>query len=259
MRVTERIAYIQSLFRKVYENPARSFDPAEDVEDFLPEYIAVLYEARAAQLAAQDFKLWNSFFEHFAERHRSQLLVGLGWSLAEAEKYDLFAHFSSSSDRWRIADGCGYFSGLFKRREAVRQQLFPEGLTSSYHAGFDQGLGRSFWYLMQGDPERIRDLIGHFTAERQPNLWRGVGLAMAYVGGINKEEVRLLAGCAGPHLPSLKCGALLALDGRSKSGTALESDLLLKELLVLPAHVDLNRLSEFEELLSDLERSLAGG
>lgn len=264
MEVSERTAYIQSLFRKIHENPDPSDDPLNDVEAFLPEYISVLYEARSAQLATEDLKNassglanWESFFATFSSAHRSQILVGLGWSIAETEAYQTF-DFSpfNSSELWRIADGCGYYAGLFKRRAAVRQQIYPEALPGEFKRGFDQGLGRSFWYILQGEAERIRDLVAHFSPERHRDLWRGVGVAMTYVGGIEKKQLDELILCTNSSLPSLKIGALLALDGRSKTGVETESDLLIKQHLQLPDQVNFSASASFSETLENLEKQL---
>lgn len=262
MLVSERIAYIQSLFRKIHENPGSSLDPVEDAGDFLPEYVSVIYEACSARLAAIELKStapelreWKHFFDAFADRHRSQLFVGLGWSLAETGVTDFFKDFSSS-DQWRMADGYGYYSGLFKRREAVRQQLIPEEIPLSLSGGFDQGLGRSFWYLTQGDPARIQELILLFREERHPSLWRGVGLAMSYVGGVDKTLLDTVLAHAGPHLSAFKSGALLAIDGRSKTGLHTADDLFLQKELNLPEGFDFLQKDHFAAVLEQVEKLL---
>ncbi len=266
MTVSERIAYIQQLFRKYHENPSFAPNEALHSDVLLPEYTSVPFEARSAQCAAQELQQghfalseWRTFFEAHAPYHRSQLLVGLGWALAECAAFSQITLFAHGADNWRIADGYGYFSGLFKRREAVRQQVVPKEIPVDLHGGYDQGLGRSLWYILQGDPARIAELIAHFPTERHASLWRGVGLAMAYVGGVDAALITQMEESARAHLVAVQCGAVLALDGRFKTGVQTQSDLLLKKTWFLPTKVNFSACSDFPEMLRHLEALLPSG
>ena len=42
---------------------------------------------------------------------------------------------------------------------------------------FDQGLGRSFWFVNGGNPELIAQTIHSFPDSRQADFWSGIGLA----------------------------------------------------------------------------------
>ena len=47
-----------------------------------------------------------------------------------------------------------------------------------------QGIGRRLWYTGKGDFEKVNLLINKFSESRKIDLWKGVGLACGYVGGI---------------------------------------------------------------------------
>lgn len=263
MTVADRITHIQGLFRQVHENDLSTEELCLFMSGFLPEYISVVYEAQSAKLAAQELKeiipfgRWAAFLDANSEQHRSQIFVGFGWAIAENNAFDKIKLYAfASCDLWRISDGCGYYYGLFRRRESVRQQLLPTELPDSMVDGFDQGLGRSLWYLMQGSPERIRDLIAHFPLERHRSLWRGVGLAMAYVGGVEKDVLINLIQCVGPHISSLKCGVLLAIDGKKKAGI-FEVDNMMCVMLRLSDLPEINYLSDFSAELKRIEAEFA--
>src|SRR5438477_154297 len=83
---------------------------------------------------------------------------------------------------------------------------------------FDQGLGRSFWFVNGGNPELIVGVIKAFPAARQPDLWSGIGLAATYAGIITEDALVLLREQAGEHWPCLAQGAAFAAKARHRAG-----------------------------------------
>ena len=83
---------------------------------------------------------------------------------------------------------------------------------------FDQGLGRSLWFVRGAEVERVIEMVGTFECERQSDLWSGVGLACAYAGGADDASVEALRAGAGPFAPQLAQGAAFAAKARERAG-----------------------------------------
>src|SRR3954465_16083889 len=116
--------------------------------------------------------------------------VGAGWILARlplspqpplARPDPLFG--------WLALDGYGFHEGYFRWPRSVERREVPRKLRGYARRGFDQGLGRSLWFVDGGDVERIPRTVATFAAARQADLWAGVGLACAYAGGAGREEI----------------------------------------------------------------------
>lgn len=261
--VAERIGEVQRIFREVQDS-----GPSLETNDLQVKYqgpfLSVAYEARAAQLARKDLQQgsaslpsWTLFANLHQQLHASQLHVGLGWALAETDVQDpSFLNTFPPDLAWRVFDGFGYYSGLFRRRETVRQQQYPPYFHDEGKAGFDQGLGRSFWYLASGDAERVQELVRILPQERHRHLWRGVGLAMSYVGGIDASGIQKVLQNAGNHASAVRCGALLALEGRKKSNTTDAFSETIAQTLQLPENPEWMENPLFSETLLHMDAQL---
>ena len=82
---------------------------------------------------------------------------------------------------------------------------------------FDQGLGRSLWFVEGASGGRIGERIGRFPRARQADLWSGVGLACAYAGGVGRDEVAALRETAGEYAAPLAQGAAFAAKSRVRA------------------------------------------
>src|ERR1039457_1019400 len=87
---------------------------------------------------------------------------------------------------------------------------FRGGVAGSPRRAFDQGLGRSLWFVEGADASRIAAAISSFPKARQPDLWSGVGLACAYAGGRDQAHLELLRETAGPYVAQVAQGAAFA-------------------------------------------------
>jgi enediyne biosynthesis protein E3 len=114
--------------------------------------------------------------------------------------------------------GAGWDEGFFHGRAAIAQQRVPRKVSGYARRAFDQGLGRSFWFVQGTDVERIAAAIAAFPPERRPDLWSGVGLACAYAGGIRPEQIEALRRAAGPWTPELAQGVAFAAEARHRAG-----------------------------------------
>lgn len=145
--------------------------------------------------------------------------VGAGWVLGRLPlSPDRLLARLDPVNRWLALDGYGFHEGFFHGRAAIAQQRVPRKVSGYARRAFDQGLGRSFWFVQGTDVERIAAAIAAFPPERRPDLWSGVGLACAYAGGVRSEEVEALRRAAGSWTPELAQGVAFAAEARHRAG-----------------------------------------
>lgn len=147
--------------------------------------------------------------------------VGVGWAFARMRLRPT-QRVSVALDpmlRWLAWDGYGFHQGFFRTNRVVGAKSVERGLTTDQRAIRDQGLGRSLWFHECADPEGIALRIGEFTAERQGDLWSGIGLAASYAGGAQPSELWSLVDLAGDHRADLAQGCSFGCAARQVSGT----------------------------------------
>ena len=151
--------------------------------------------------------------------HATQIHVGLGWALAQNEISPIeFLQQLDSMLRYRVLDGYGYYEGFFRRRKSILNQQQPQWNDSTATGAYDQGLGRSLWYIHTGEIDAAKHALEKFPVERHKDLWRGLGIAIAYVGGCSEETIFEILQNAGQHKTDLAEGASRALESRKQSG-----------------------------------------
>jgi enediyne biosynthesis protein E3 len=145
--------------------------------------------------------------------------VGAGWVLAR-----LHRKVEPSLARldpllgWLVVDGYGFHEGYFHWQRYVKEQRLPKQLSGYALRVFDQGLGRSLWFVDGADVERIPGTIAAFPQQRRADLWSGVGLACAYAGGVDLSEIEHLRSAAELYQPYLSQGAAFAAKARQRAG-----------------------------------------
>ena len=196
------------------------------LEDTEKEFSSIAYESASMAIALKDFETaqfpdaWLLFAGGAAAAHQAQVYVGLGWAIAKfnfpfltaVKKLDTQFYF-------RIADGCGYYDGSFKHRRTVINQQLPDYLPAAALPMYDQGVGRSIWYTEKADIHKISSKIESFATGRHSDLWRGVGIAVAYVGGCDDADLKILWKYASVNCFQLAYGAALAARSRSMAKT----------------------------------------
>jgi enediyne biosynthesis protein E3 len=190
------------------------------------EFSSIAYESASMAIALKDFEAdtfpyaWLLYANGAAAAHQAQVYVGLGWAIAKFNFTFLTAVENLQAKfHFRIADGCGYYDGSFKRRQTVVNQQLPVYLPAAAMPMYDQGVGRSIWYTEKADIHTIASRIETFATSRHADLWRGVGIAVAYVGGCSDADLKKLFRYAAENRFQLSCGAALAARSRTKAGT----------------------------------------
>ena len=115
---------------------------------------------------------------------------------------------------WLAVDGYGFHQGYFHGADRSRHAV-PRRLSGYAARVFDQGLGRSLWFVEGADIARIAATVAKFPVARQPDLWSGVGLACAYAGGADREAIEALVASAGANEAQSAQGAAFAAKARA--------------------------------------------
>jgi hypothetical protein len=228
LSVQEKMETIQSTFLRVQDMFFESPDWKRHVVELEATHIefrSIAYESASMSIALEDLKQgehltnWFRFLNEAASVHATQVHVGLGWAFAQQLIIPMpYLAELNPILRYRVLDGYGYYEGVFRRRRSIINQLKLEVEDVVASSAFDQGLGRSIWYLNKGIFDDAKSMIEGFAVERQKDLWRGLGIAMAYVGGCSDEQLLDIFSKAEVFKPQLATGALMALVSRNESG-----------------------------------------
>jgi len=210
------------------------------------EYRGFAYEGASMALAILDGLLpgaggrLHRFIAGPAAHHVYMAHVGAGWALARLPRpLRPRVRLEDPLLRWLALDGYGFHEAYFRTPLVVGEQRPPRILRG--HPGsardaahvVDQGIGRALWFVCGADADRLAGTIAGFAPDRRPDLWAGVGLAVAYAGyqsaaGLAGGEdpaavqavqaieasLRELAACADRHLPDVAQGAAFAAKAR---------------------------------------------
>lgn len=186
------------------------------------------YEGAGMGLALQDTLFprtpWGvsrlrRFLDGPGSPHHYLILVGAGWTFARIpRRYGRALAGLDPVLRWLAFDGYGFHEGFFRWRRSIEELRVPRRLRGYARRAFDQGLGRSLWFVLGMDPGRIAAAIEAFPDSRRGDLWSGVGLACAFAGGLPAGEVTELPRLAGPWAADAAQGAAFAAKARVESG-----------------------------------------
>ncbi|MEO7268818.1 MAG: DUF1702 family protein [Knoellia sp.] len=98
---------------------------------------------------------------------------------------------------WLAVDGYAFDRAYFDTDVVVHGQQRPdpypwEGDAAYFARAADQGIGRALWFITNGVPEQTRAAVLRCAAERQRDLWSGVGLAATFAGGCDAQTLQSL-------------------------------------------------------------------
>ncbi len=207
-----------------------------DLDDHLRHvdslYRGFAYEGAAMALALLDnmFPIgrsrWNGFLTGPGAVHQYMMYVGYGWALARLPwlRRSMDRRLSRHDPllRWLIVDGYGFHEGYFYWRRYVTEQVRPAQLSGYSLRAFDQGLGRSLWFMSGADGTRLVELLASFHENRLPDLWSGIGLACTYAGIVDAEGLKAISEAAGAYREHLGQGASFAAKARQLAGNPAE-------------------------------------
>jgi len=225
---------VPSSFRDGYD-AALDASPTRDHEDLRRrlELLPVAqrgfgFEGAATALALLDAlsplrrDRWRTFAQGPGQAHIYMVYVGLGFAAARLRRSRVFARPGLDPHlRWLVLDGYGFHEGFFRRAADE-----PEGCR--YRAGsysrraFDQGLGRSLWFVEGAAPASVAERVASFPEARRADLWSGVGLAACYAGGVGEQELLELRERAGEHAAHFAQGIAFAAEARERARNVTE-------------------------------------
>jgi hypothetical protein len=161
---------------------------------------------------------WRTFTERFAEPHIYMMHVGLGWALARLRR-DVSSYLVHLDPLlgWLVVDGYGFHEGYFGWPRYVERRAMPTCLDGYARRVFDQGLGRSIWFVKGANVAAVASAIDAFPPARRDDLWSGAGLACAYAGGCGRTAMQSLRAAAHEHLPALAQGVAFAAKTRQRA------------------------------------------
>lgn len=192
-----------------------------------PQHSGFAFEGAAMALALLDCldpssrRRLDTFLAGDGAAHSYMVHVGAGWIIGRIPWLKVAPHrYAAKFDstlRWLVVDGFGFHEGYFhwKAVNRSRQGSRLKGYTA--HA-FDQGLGRSIWFVEACSAPDVATTILSFDSSRRRDLWSGVGLASAYAGGASASAVKYMVDVAGPYSGAYAQGVAFAAKARQCAG-----------------------------------------
>ena len=162
---------------------------------------------------------WARFVRGAGSPHAYMVHVGAGLALARFRRTMVLprAGFDPVLDAL-LADGYGFHEGYFHHDRCAQGEPQPRRVTGYARRAFDQGLGRSLWFVHCAEPDRIGGAIERFADERRSDLWSGVGLACAYAGGVERASIVDLFSRSCAHAAAFAQGVAFAAEARARAG-----------------------------------------
>ncbi|MFN7733044.1 MAG: DUF1702 family protein [Pirellula sp.] len=200
------------------------------LDDYPDEQRGFAYEGAAMALWILDAlsplsrHRWTTFIALAAPSQPYITHVGVGWALARLpwsrRRPERALASLDPTLGWLAIDGYGFHEGYFHTDQWIYTPSHRPAFSRYANRAFDQGLGRSLWFVEGTDVDRIARRIQTFDAYRHEDLWSGVGLACAYAGQATQPELESLMLLAGDYLPSLRQGITFGAEARIRAGIA---------------------------------------
>jgi hypothetical protein len=224
----QRLEQVGRVFLLGYHAALDGGKPEElvpSLEAVEPEFRGFAFEGAAMSLALLDrLSPWRRnrlrvFLEGPGAPHAYMVHVGAGWALARlGGNVERSLARLDPLLRWLAVDGYGFHEGYFHWPRYVEGHANPERLSGYGRRVFDQGLGRSLWFVDGADVARIPETIAAFPSSRHADLWSGVGLACADAGGGDQTALEALRAAAEHYRFHLAQGAAFAAKARQRAG-----------------------------------------
>jgi hypothetical protein len=228
--IQARLENIGRVFLQGYHAALKEADQgklAENLNYVDQQQQGFAYEGAAMALALMDGMSFRGddlprFITGAGKQHIFLLHVGAGWAYARLpwmrHRIENVIKKLHPVLRWLVIDGYGFHEGYFygSQQQRLKDSLARLSLNSRHV--FYQGLGRSLWFSTGADSEKIRRSISHFPLLHHNDAWSGIGLACAYAGGLEQNEIEQLRRYSGVHASALAQGAAFAAKARQLAG-----------------------------------------
>lgn len=233
--VAERMEKISEIFLSA-QNNAQKITNLDllivELDNTDEEFRCVAYESASMVVAAKDIEEydsllnWKYFLEKSGSKYATYIHVGLGWALAQHKN----VHLSLIKElepimQLRALDGYGFYDSILRKRKTIDQKIIPECINDEMLYGYDQGVGRRLYYFTKGNVITLQNMVNSFPTYRQENIWRGIGLACAFVGGCEVDVLKKIFSIGNQQ--QLMLGATIVADARQQSHTITESIILI--------------------------------
>ncbi len=210
---------------------------AARLEEIDTDHRGFAFEGAAMALTLLDILMpWRrrlpAFLTGSGAAHVYMVHIGAGWAIARLPiAMRAVLRRLDPLLRWLALDGYGFHQGFFHWPRAVVEHEVPNRLRGYAARAFDQGLGRSLWFVEGAEVSRIAATIAAFPNSRHADLWSGIGLACTYAGGIDRAEIEGLAKAADNFGPQMAQGAAFAAEARQRAGNpAAQTELACRVL-----------------------------
>lgn len=165
-----------------------------------------------------------------ARPHTFLAYIGIGFAMARLPRAlwkgvlpDLPGNPYHPVMSWLAVDGYGFDLAYFHTRKWVQQREAPRpypwlGAADYFPRAFYQGVGRALWFIHGARPGAVVGSVLGFPEKYRDDLWSGVGLAAAFAGGAESDDLSALRRSAGVAAPHVAQGAVFAAKARVFSG-----------------------------------------
>lgn len=145
--------------------------------------------------------------------------IGFGWARAQMRRRPRRPHpLVDPLLDWFAMDGAGFHDGYFHPDRFIEDRHTPRHLSGTAARVYDQGIGRSLWFVRGADVERIGATVDGFAPYRRPDIWSGVSSAATYAGGVGEDALLALGKEANAFPRDIAQGAAFAIKARVAGG-----------------------------------------
>jgi hypothetical protein len=168
--------------------------------------------------------------------------IGIGFACARVPKFLWKRAIPNQSQlpespalNWMILDAYGFHEAYFKTQKWVHEQyLSPRLPWPGPHdyvlRAIDHGIGRSMWFIIGGDVDRLKAMIDGFDPARRSDLWSGAALAASYAGGVGEDGLNDFNKASWDYHPAVAQGAVFAIKQRVLSNLITENTTLAAQI-----------------------------
>lgn len=198
-----------------------------------PEMRGFAYEGATMAFTIRDVmrgRRTGVFLRGPAQPHIFLAYIGIGFAMARLPRRlwpkvlpDLGDSPYYPTMSWLAVDGYAFDRAYFDTKRWVDGQFVPRPYPWAGDPGYflravDQGIGRALWFIHGANAAEVAQRVAGFSAERQADLWSGVGLAATFAGGSDELALKRMRDLAGEYAPELGVGTVFAAKARDYAG-----------------------------------------